>query len=116
MGLGSSDKLLEQVFLGLNLGWNLLSGEFGAEGFEAVELFQGAAVLALGLGLVAKEEGPDVGFFRLVCEAIGHAKVAILGAGDLDIAIADEVLGHGLEGAIVGGHGVVHGYGEETCL
>ena len=47
-------------------------------------------------------------------EAVGHAEVAVLGAGDFDIAIADEVLGHGLEGAIVGGHGVVHGYGEEA--
>jgi hypothetical protein len=58
--------------------------------------------------------GPDVGFARLMGEAVGHAEVAVLGAGDFDVAIADEVLGHGLEGAIVGGHGVVHGYGEEA--
>jgi len=33
-------------------------GEFGTEPFETVEIFDGAAVEALGLGLVAEENGP----------------------------------------------------------
>jgi hypothetical protein len=38
-----------------------LDWQAGAEGFEAVEIFEGAAVLAFGLGLVAEEERPTVG-------------------------------------------------------
>ena len=38
-----------------------LVGEFGAEGFQAVEVFDGAAVETFGLGLIAEENGPGWG-------------------------------------------------------
>src|ERR1035441_9664850 len=48
-------------FLRLRRGNGLVYGfvrEFGAESFEAVEIFDGAAVETLGLGLIAEENGP----------------------------------------------------------
>jgi hypothetical protein len=57
--------------------------------------------LALGLGLVAKD-------------AFGEAVVAVPGAGDLDIAVAGELLAHGGEGVIVGVEGFVEAGGEDA--
>lgn len=50
-----------------------------AELAEAFEVFDGAAVLALGLGLVAEEEAPSGGGFGVhVVEALGEEVVAVL--------------------------------------
>ena len=51
-----------------------------AEGFEAVEFFQGAAVQALGLGLVAEEQGPGITAGALLLEAFGEGEGAVLRA------------------------------------
>jgi hypothetical protein len=87
-----------------------------AESFEAVEIFEGAAVLAFGLGLVAEEDGPAVGLAGEAEEAVGEAVVAVLGAGDFDVAISDEFRAHGREGEIVGVEGFVEGGCEEAGL
>ena len=64
--------------------------EFRAERFEAVEIFDGAAVETLGLGLVAEENGPGWGVFPGVLgEALGEAEIAILGAGDFEVVSED---------------------------
>jgi hypothetical protein len=83
---------------------------------EAVEFFEGAAVLAFGLGLVAEEEGPTIALADGAQEAIGEEVVAVLGAGDFDIAIAGEFLVHGDEGVIASVEGFVEAVGEEAGL
>ena len=87
-----------------------------AESFEAVEIFEGAAVLAFGLGLVTEEDGPAVGLADEAEEAFGEAVIAVLGAGDFDIAISCEFLAHRCEGAIVGVESFVEGGCEEAGL
>ena len=87
-----------------------------AESFEAVEIFEGAAVLALGLGLVAEEDGPAIGLAAEAEESFGEAVVAVLGASDFDGAISGEFLAHGCEGAIVGVEGCVEGGCEQAGL
>ena len=80
---------------------------FGAEGFEAVEIFDGAAVKALGLGLVAEEEFPALGMLGEVTEALGEGEVLFLGAGHLEVGIAvgrvEEVCGFGVAGVVEAG-------------
>jgi hypothetical protein len=49
-------------------------------------------------------------------ETVGEAVVAILGAGDFDIAIAGEFFAHGREGVVGGVEGFVETGGEETGL
>ena len=78
-----------RVYFGFRAG-NGFVRQFAAEGLEAVEFLDGAAVEALGLGLVAEEEGPTVGLPGEAVEAFGEEEVAVLGAGDFDIAIAGE--------------------------
>ena len=76
---------------------------------------QGAAVKALGLGLIAEEQGPTVGLPGGAVEALGEEEVAVLGAGDLDIAIAGELLVHGEEWLVVGDvEGLIEAVGEEA--
>jgi hypothetical protein len=85
-----------------------------AESFEAVEIFESAAVLAFGLGLIAEEDGPAVGLAGEAEEAFGETVIAILGARDFDGAISGEFLAHGCEGAIVGVESLVEGRCEEA--
>jgi hypothetical protein len=54
----------------------------GAEADEALEVLDGAAVLALGLGLVAEDERPGRGLFGQKVEALGERKVEDLLRGD----------------------------------
>ena len=51
-GIGVSGFLLFEIGAANGFDW-----QFSAEGFEAVELFDGAAVLTCGLGLMAQQEG-----------------------------------------------------------
>ena len=74
----------------------------------------GAAVEALGLGLVAEEELPGVGLAEQAIKADGDAQAAILGAGDLDIA--DELIVEEVVRSAVRGDGLIQGSGEETGL
>jgi hypothetical protein len=39
------------------------------QGFEPVELLDGAAVVAFGLGLIAQSQGPTVGLFHHALES-----------------------------------------------
>jgi len=50
-----------------------LVGELGAEGFQALEFGDGSLVVALGLGLVAKEERKRVGPSGNGAESCGDA-------------------------------------------
>ena len=56
-----------------------------AEGFETVEILDGAAVQALRLGLIAEEEGETVGVFVEAVETFGVEVVAVLCLGDFVI-------------------------------
>jgi hypothetical protein len=85
------------------------------QGFQPLEILDRAAVVPFGLGLVAQEQGEGGGLGGEGMEAFGEGVVAVLGAGDLDIA--DQGLGHGDEGvagaALEGG---VEAGGEEAGL
>jgi hypothetical protein len=83
---------------------------------EAVKFFEGATVLALGLGLVAKEERPSVGLAGGAQEAFGEAVIAILCASYFDIAIAGKFFAHGCEGVVGGVESFVEAGGEEAGL
>jgi hypothetical protein len=110
--LGGGNGFVWQILVG-----QVLDGQVRAEGFEAVEILEGAAVLALGLSLVAEEERPGVGLGGEAEEAGGEEVVAVLGAGDFDIAIAGEGLVHGEEGLIVAdAEGFVEAGGEEAAF
>ena len=87
--------------------------QFVAELAEAVEILDGAAVEAFGLGLVAEEEGEGGGGGGKLVEAFGEEVVAILGADDAGILV-DEVGADADEGAAVVGHGLVEADGEEA--
>ena len=52
--------------------------QFRPGGGEAVEVFDGAAVLAVGLGLVAEENGPGGSGFCLLVETDGKGLVVLL--------------------------------------
>jgi hypothetical protein len=86
------------------------------EGLQALEILEGAAIFAFGLDLIAQEQRPGVGspVAGHALEAIGEGVVAVLGFGDFDIAMADEVLGHGDEELARGVEGVVEATGEEA--
>src|ERR1017187_5803193 len=83
--------------------------QFGAQDAEAFEVLNGAAVLALGLGLVAQKEFPGVGLLSVHVEAGGEREIAILGAGDFDIAIAGHLGGHETELLAIRGRGFCRG-------
>jgi hypothetical protein len=69
--------------------------------------------VTFGLGLIAQEQGPTVGLPGHLLEALCQREVAVLGAGDFDIAIARELRAHGDDG-IVAGESVVEAGGEES--
>lgn len=90
--------------------WNFVSPSS-----EAIEFFDGAAVKALGLGLVTEESLPDFRFVGEFAESLGDGEIAILGAGDLDVADADQFGAHGSDGTLVARvPGFVDGGGEEA--
>ena len=89
-------------------------GELGAELFDTVEILHGSAVETLGLLLVAQKEGPGIGVAGALGEAFGETEIAIVGAGDFQIAGeigAEEELG----GAFAA-DGFVEAGGEETIF
>ncbi len=86
--------------LGVEDGFVLHFCELGAEGLDAVEIFDGAAVEALGLGLIAEEPQKSAGLGHHALEALGDREAAVLGSGDLDIVTADELGGHGEKGEV----------------
>ena len=72
--------------------------------------------MAFGLGLIAQEQGPTVGLPDHAVETFAQGVVAVLGAGDFDIAIAGEALAHGVEGIAAAVEGLVEAGGEEAGL
>jgi hypothetical protein len=84
------------------------------QGFEPVELLDGAAVVAFGLGLVADGQGPTVGLFDHAVESFAEHVVAVLGAGDLEIA--GEFLRHEEEGVAGGVEDLGEAGGEQAGL
>ena len=84
------------------------------QGFEPVELLDGAAVVAFGLGLIAESQGPTVGMFHQAVESFAQCVVAVLGAGDFDIPIPGEFWGHEDYRAKAGVEGLVEAGGEEA--
>jgi hypothetical protein len=86
------------------------------EGLEAVEILDGAAVEAFGLGLVAEEQLPAVGLAGHALESFAEGVGAVLAAGDFDVAIAGELLAHGDEGDLIVVEGLVHAGAEQACL
>jgi hypothetical protein len=71
--------------------------------------------LALGLGLVAEEDGQAVGQADDTEEAFAEEVVAVLGAGDFDV-IVGELLIHDDHGVVAGVEGFVEAGGEEAGL
>jgi len=80
---------------------------------EALEFLDGAAVHALGLRLVAQEQGPAVRLAGEAVEAFAESVVAVLGAGDLDISVAGHVRAHGDEW-LFAGEGLIESGSEEA--
>ena len=87
--------------------------ECTAEGSDAVEIFDGAAVEALGLDLVAEEEFPGLRIGCEVEEAFGEGEVLFLSAAHFEIGVAEgaveEVDGLDLAGLVEEG-------GEESAF
>ena len=88
--------------------------QFAAQGFEAFKLLDGATVEAFRLRLVAEEQGPGVAFAGDPAEAFGEGVVAVLGAGDFEVA--DQVFRHGDDGVAGTVQGFVQAGGEEAGL
>jgi hypothetical protein len=88
------------------------------ERLQSVEILEGPAILALGEDLVTHEQRPGVGYLAggHAVEAFGEGVGAVLGLRDGEIAIADELLGHGDEETAGGVEGFVEASGEETAL
>ena len=84
-----------------------------AEGFETVEFLDGAAVEALGLGLIAEEEGKTVGVFVEAVEAFGEEVVAVLRLGDF-VIVVDERVGDAHQGAAVAVEGLIEEGGAQA--
>jgi hypothetical protein len=88
-----------------------LGRELIAQFQQAVEVFDGAAMEALGLGLESQERGGDVGFLGEAVEAEGDPEGAVLGEGDLE-AVGDLLLEDNRPGGPF--HGMVEAIGEEA--
>ena len=89
---------------------------FVAERFEPVEILDGAAVFAFGLGAVAKHETDGVRFLRDAAETFGYAVIAVLSASDFDVAVADHVRVHRDEGVVGAVEDVIEGAGEHARI
>jgi hypothetical protein len=81
---------------------------------EPFPIFDCPAILALGVGLIAHQNAPDVRFLHHDAEAFAESEVAVLRAGDFDIAIARELLVHEADGAAIALEAVIEGGGEEA--
>jgi hypothetical protein len=105
--------------LGLGLGngfvWRNVFGEMGAELAEAFEFFDGSAIVALSLGLIAEEEGPGVEVLAgHGVEAGGEEVVAVLGADFHGVDVEQFVEGNEGDFVVHVEHGSVEGGGEEA--
>jgi hypothetical protein len=87
---------------------------FRTQAFDAFVVFDGAAVLAIGIDLLAAEKSTDIGLDGHLARALSGGVVAVLRAGDFDVAIAEEVCRHGTEGLAGGVEGVIESDGEEA--
>jgi hypothetical protein len=70
--------------------------------------------VTFGLGLIAQEEGKAVGLAGHAVEAVAEQEVAVLGAGDFDIAVAGYGGVHEADGFAGAVEGHVEAGGEET--
>ena len=88
------------------------------EGLQAFEILDGPAIFAFGQDFIAQEQRPRVGSFVAghALEAIGEGVIAVLGFGDFDIAMADEVLRHRDEELAGSVEGFVEATGEQAGL
>jgi hypothetical protein len=68
--------------------------------------------MALGLGLVTEEQGPTVGAADQTVKARGQGEIAVLGAGDFEVA--GEFVAHGGDGVAAAVEGFVERGGEEA--
>ena len=89
-----------------------LGRELAAELAEAIEIFDGAAIEALGLGLEAEGSRGEIGLTAEDFEAVGKPKSAVLGARDFDV-IADLAAFEDL-GIVGADHGGFQAVGEEA--
>src|ERR1035438_4398137 len=110
-----------RVYFGLRCGigfvwyfFYLLFFKFGAEGAEAFEFFDGTAVVALGLGLIAQEEGPGMRPLGQAVKALGDGEIVSLAEGDFTLAQAGHFLVHGVDGFAVGSKSLVEASGEKA--
>jgi hypothetical protein len=108
-GDGVSGFLWFKIGLGDGFVW-----QFFTEGFEAVEFLDGAAVVALGLSLITQQEGEAIGLAGHAMEAIAEQEVAVLGAGDFDVAVAGYGGIHEADGFAGAVEGLVQAGGEEA--
>ena len=86
------------------------------QGFEPIELLDCAAIVALGLGLIADGQGPTVGLLDHPVESFAQEGVTVLGACDFDIPITGEFCVHEDHGVIGGVEGLVEAGGKEAGL
>jgi hypothetical protein len=86
--------------------------QFFPQGFEAVEFLDCPAVLALGLGLIAQQEGKTVVVADQAVEAIAQQVIEVLGLGDFDIRC--ELRVHGEAGFSIGAERLAEAVGEEA--
>jgi hypothetical protein len=70
--------------------------------------------VTFGLGLIAQEEGKAVGLAGHAVEAVSQQEVAVLGAGDFDIAVAGDDGVHEADGFAGAVEGHVEAGGEES--
>ena len=84
-----------------------------SQGFEPVELLDGTAVVAFGLGLIAENQGPSVGLFHQVVESFCQRVVVVLGGGDFNFPLTGEFWGHEDHRSDAGVEGLVEAGGEE---
>jgi hypothetical protein len=88
--------------------------EVGAEGFEVLEILNGAAMESFGLGLVAEKNGDDVGLPVQAADTLAGPIGAGLLGGDFevmgDVGVFEDI---GLGGAL---HGFFEAVGEEAGL
>lgn len=113
--LGQGVQLVRRQNGFLLIGLDFRNGfvwQLGAEALEALKLLDGAAVIALALGLIAEEQDPDVGAARHALEAEGEDVIAVLLAGD--VGVVRELVGHEGHRLIVGGESFVEGVGEQA--
>ena len=85
--------ILFKLGVGNGFVWRIVIRQFGrqvrAEFYEAFEILDGSAVLALGLGLIAEEERPGGGVFA------GHARKAVSKA--IGSVLFDDLFGFELQ-------------------